>query len=1035
MKAPQCTRRRFSWNVEERVEGVVLDLSPEQQAVADVAQNLLDYLDRRGHDEGNVDSEDEEVEWSDASEPESQAGDEDLAEHMLSGEYASTRHEEGHDGRKRARLHDPEELSREWFPWHDRITCTLDILMHLPRSVFSQKQLDLFLWLLKVNGVDDVPTVASMLRLNSVLQKLCGIETVGYNGALGHKYFVNNLAQIIAQLSEARQADRWLHELPADLTTPVARIGGNDYFILEPAMLRTGECCMPVRWFTRRLTSSDDHTLFARCLRMVVVSGEAGDSWRVIEDEGYEVSQHDFLKNFPALQADATRLYNLPSPSLLSTKARGYRTLAFPLWMYCDDTSGNVSKKWNKHNSFLFTPAGLSRAEVHKEYNMLDGIVDQLEDAQANGIWAWDSTTHEPVLIIPSVLALLGDNPMQSEFACHIGLRGKLFCRACWVKGFDGADNSTPSSDGADNDGQDISDASSVSSRNSRGADSGVDSGADSSSASGPGKPRRKAETVAQLRSAFVTASTRVGKKTALENERTETGIKDTYQLHFLQSLFSSYKSKSGQAEKLAALQAKVADLPSNTMSPVRRIHGLDPHSDTPVEILHVVLLGFVKYFWRDLIQNQLKKKDDLKALLKTRLSSIDVSGLGISPLDGDTLVQYAGSLTGRDFRAIAQVAPFVIYDMVSEDCYEAWVSLSKLIPMIWQPIIEDLDEYLPLLRLEIHQFLLCTARWTAQWFNKPKFHILVHLPDHIRRFGPSILFATEAFESFNAVIRAKSVHSNRHAPSRDIALAFAQGNRLRHLISGGYFARMPSANNPEPRSSQAVSKALRRTVSHPSLPQLLSVPSQWQQLGSRASGLIAQPSTITRYLGLSQESTSKRGQCRVVIIRIRALAYILETGSCKHDSKAPQPFTNTLTGQHLPRVFTEPEHKTFKTCTDYFLENGDHCTVGQHVVVRSGFETYIAAVREIIQTVGSVAYHSQSPSVRICSPQGKVSAFKEVDLLCTVNVQHRCIAHQCQPTGSHFVFEEQDKCGTLCISNLIASPANHSCPRRRNPS
>jgi hypothetical protein len=26
---------------------------------------------------------------------------------------------------------------------------------------------------------------------------------------------------------------------------------------------------------------------------------------------------------------------------------------------------------------------------------------------------------------------------MQSEFSCHIGLRGKLFCRGCWVKGSD----------------------------------------------------------------------------------------------------------------------------------------------------------------------------------------------------------------------------------------------------------------------------------------------------------------------------------------------------------------------------------------------------------------------------------------------------------------------------------------------------------------------------------------------------------------------------------------------------------------------
>lgn len=57
--------------------------------------------------------------------------------------------------------------------------------------------------------------------------------------------------------------------------------------------------------------------------------------------------------------------------------------------------------------------------------------------AQRSGIWAWDSEFNEAVLVIPWVLALLGDNPMQSEFACHIGLRGKLFCRACWAKGSD----------------------------------------------------------------------------------------------------------------------------------------------------------------------------------------------------------------------------------------------------------------------------------------------------------------------------------------------------------------------------------------------------------------------------------------------------------------------------------------------------------------------------------------------------------------------------------------------------------------------
>lgn len=65
---------------------------------------------------------------------------------------------------------------------------------------------------------------------------------------------------------------------------------------------------------------------------------------------------------------------------------------------------------------------------------------------QENGIWAWDPKTNSLVLLIVCVLALLGDNPMQSEFACHIGLRGKFFCRTCWVKGKDAKVSNTTNS-------------------------------------------------------------------------------------------------------------------------------------------------------------------------------------------------------------------------------------------------------------------------------------------------------------------------------------------------------------------------------------------------------------------------------------------------------------------------------------------------------------------------------------------------------------------------------------------------------------
>lgn len=118
------------------------------------------------------------------------------------------------------------------------------------------------------------------------------------------------------------------------------------------------------------------------------------------------------------------------------------------------------------------------------------------------------------------------------------------------------------------------------------------------------------------------------------------------------------------------------------------------------------MLLGFVKYFWRDAINNQLSGSAQ-KDLLKSRINSLDISGLQIGHrLPGNTLVQYAGSLTGRDFRVIAQIAPFVLYDLVSPTSFAAWVSLSNLVPLIWQPEIEDIEDYtvrfLPFLQLQL---------------------------------------------------------------------------------------------------------------------------------------------------------------------------------------------------------------------------------------------------------------------------------------------------------------------------------------------
>lgn len=111
------------------------------------------------------------------------------------------------------------------------------------------------------------------------------------------------------------------------------------------------------------------------------------------------------------------------------------------------------------------------------------------------------------------------------------------------------------------------------------------------------------------------------------------------------------------------------------------------------MEVLHTILLGFVKYFWRDAVSRQ---TSDGKDVLAQRLSSLDVSDLQLAGLRGSTLVQYAGSLTGRDFRAIVQVAQATLHGMIPDEAYEAWGALSRLCALAFRPRISgDFELYM----------------------------------------------------------------------------------------------------------------------------------------------------------------------------------------------------------------------------------------------------------------------------------------------------------------------------------------------------
>ncbi|KAG5219769.1 hypothetical protein IMY05_C4770000700 [Salix suchowensis] len=674
------------------------------------------------------------------------------------------------------------------------------------------------------------------------------------------------------RLCEARQAARWLHEAPGDQLTPMARIGSKDFYVYEPAMLTDGSICMPSRWFLR------DGTLFAKCWSLLPVNG---GSWRVVACNDFEVSERQFLKNFPDLESDRHH-YGLPTLCNITDIFDPITRVSTP-WTLTNPAVGNRWRGLAREVVWFRSPFGCT-AMIHPAICRRNGTSTTaflcfqldyheqkrrrsttftfsphpiLHPRSSKRIWSWDCIYGEPILVIPMILALLGDNPMQSEFACHIGLRGKYFCRACWVKGSDALDADMPTNEPQANPGSDARDS---------GSEAASDASDDQTSMVvqprvrrrkgkfkeslqqivdrvgafiNIGKLRSKHETVNSLQSQFIYAST-PGSKTRVKAMRTETGIKDTYQLHFVEQLFDSVKGKRGEAAKQAAIDAKLRSFPSNVTSPVWRINGQSWPSHrlkSIVELIENRSRSPPGYSGGDLTCHSAR----LCQVFMERPSSepAEEQDQGArTAADPHILLRCVwprnittcwnnfgailGSLTGRDFRAIAQVAPFVAYDLVSAECLATWVSLSKLIPLVWQPDIFGVD-------------------------------------DHI-------------------------------------------GNRIRHLLSGGLFPNVSLI--PLETSGQPGVLPTRPFIFPHSA-------EDWHTIGSGPKNLVASTSTVTSYLGLSSKATDT-------------------VGTCISDKRPSRAYSLTLSGEKCPTAASQIDVKTYSRVV---LANGDTCDIGGHVI------------------------------------------------------------------------------------------------------
>jgi hypothetical protein len=122
---------------------------------------------------------------------------------------------------------------------------------------------------------------------------------------------------------------------------------------------------------------------------------------------------------------------------------------------------------------------------------------------------------------------------------------------------------------------------------------------------------------------------------------------------------------------------------------------GLDPHQDSPCEILHSILLGDDKYIWHETNSawDSGKTKDTQFAV---RLQSSSTDGLNMASLCGRYIVKYKNSLIGKHFKVLQQLGAFHLHDdLCGKTMFNLWKASGELGALLWFPEIRNREQYL----------------------------------------------------------------------------------------------------------------------------------------------------------------------------------------------------------------------------------------------------------------------------------------------------------------------------------------------------
>ncbi|KAK1235337.1 hypothetical protein PQX77_001447 [Marasmius sp. AFHP31] len=878
----------------------------------------------------------------------------------------------------------------KYWPYGSQAMCILDILDNIPRAPVSTTLMKLFIWALRELGVPNVPSFYSLRKTQEQLRQTQGVSNIECKSVQGKIFYVNDIRKVVAQdwlnplvrphihvypvvpddgcISEVWHADKWHKTLDIDLLSPMYDAGTKHYYIHELACQQSGNLVIPIRWIIDKgIVCADVYTI-------------------TLNEQGDANVQHIRPTRIPAQSLelnylDLTHRKMVPPwsgssiaagfPSKMPNK---YRAIAEgdPLYVsfidyFGDDVSGNRSKSWNKHNNSYITHRNLPRKLLQQEYHVHlistsqhASIPEQYHDVKK----LIDSTRRDPVKVVDSSGLTTrfmiqphsgpSDNPAQSDVASHIGSAGNHPCRKCEMGG--------PEVERARGEGF--------------------------HAVFKPGTLRTQASIHAELEKQVVLACG--GEASAIKTRQTNSGTKDSFTQYWIDNLvcrFSELRHEHTDNEARNMLMAWVREHESEIYNSHRRV-GFDPARDTPVKILHTILLGVVKYIWHYSTKTWSAAQ---KTIFSQRLQATATDGLSIAQIQAEYIMKYSNSLTGRQFRQVVQTAVFHVYDLVDNDHFVAWKAVGHLAALLWQPEISNIEQYCSDVGVTAANVQDAFAVIDpTKMLRKYKLHLLGHLLEDIREFGPLIGVTTETFESYNSVFRSCSILSNHLAPSRDITRQIGSQESLKHHLSGGHWYDTQRK--------------------------------EWTQAGEGVQRILQSHKVLQAMLGWSMKDELRPGSCTPIPVGRCPMEVPEHIWAGRRQLKLSETQAKDATNASS---YAHQMPLSWIKCTNVVLASRETCSVGTWVFYRSPIldTTSVGRIVEILErectAIVIVEEFSVAPEKDlffdlpyIYRRQGEVSYMivPATNVLFMQNMQHDCRSAGCVASGTRKRMNERQE-------------------------